>query len=689
MSRPTMIRFVPDEDLPSGVSFADDPAGNDEADDIMERLKTIGKMPKRKTRFTMHSPNRKSLVPGNGDGNDRTSASNLNAGSGKKNWANFKDRWKARNTFLVANQANLKKLPDNIREAFTLPQLIDFRAAFDLFDVDKNGIIDASDYQNVARREGGSVSESEAQQLILDVDYSGTGQIDFEKFLKLTKQVESGQIPNVGFMKLIQDRGVQARERRERIEKQKRATMMQSVRDRALKRAAVVLPAPGSAKRQALGLSNQRLHELQDAFTTFAKTGAQQLSHAGGIELSCGASELRLVSTALGGSLDAEEAGQLIAKISPKSHGRIDFNHFIELASKVQKGHIKSDTFMRKENDRAAAAAAKRQELARMENDKTALLVAQLESKGTRRVQVEEKVEPVYAEVQMREVFEEFDTDGDGSIVPSELQKIAQKLGWQLTHDEARELINAVDINKDGVIDFKEFQLLWKRAKEGRFRAPKGKGGADDYNFMNVVQHKEFVMSQKRRKEYEEAKNKYDQEKKPSDDKVAEVRKAGAQQGQKARFMEELNARDAAVVEAQVGRRAVGTVFQKKSSDGHRATQVGLRPMVMSAEEELLMQRRRYIAVPDKRATMTHQSKSPNLDGKRSLATQGKGDMLSQVRSYYMSEHADDEPDSFNTFYSDKALLKREALKFDPAVLEALDKVLRSVRGSVVCGVVG
>jgi hypothetical protein len=72
MSRPTMIRFVPDEDLPSGVSFADDPAGNDEADDIMERLKTIGKMPKRKTRFTMHSPNRKSLVAGNGDGNDRS-----------------------------------------------------------------------------------------------------------------------------------------------------------------------------------------------------------------------------------------------------------------------------------------------------------------------------------------------------------------------------------------------------------------------------------------------------------------------------------------------------------------------------------------------------------------------------------------------------------------------------------------
>jgi Ca2+-binding EF-hand superfamily protein len=557
-----MIRFVPDDELPDGENSALDDLAEDAAgDDIMERLQHIGKMPKRKTRFTMRSPKKHTMMKGNGVHN-YGSSSNPNPGSGKKNWANFKERWKARNTFLVANQSELQKLPQDLRDGFSLPQLIELRAAFNLFDVDKNGIIDASDYQNVARREGRSLSESEAQHLILDVDYSGTGLIDFEKFLKLTKKVESGQLPNVGFMKLVQDRGVQARERQKRIDQQKRATMMLSVRERALKRAAVELPASGSLKRQALGLTNQRLHELQDAFATFAKTGTQQMTKLGGVELSCGASELRLMSTALGGSLGAEEAEELIATIHPTGDGRIDFNYFIELASKVQKGHIKSDNFMRKEMDRAAAAAAKREELARLEHDKTAQLVAQLESKSRRRVQVEEKAAPVYEEVQVQEVFNEFDEDGDGSIVPSELQKIAQKLGWQLTHIEARQLINEVDINKDGVIDFREFTLLWKRVKEGRFRAPKGK----DYNFMNVVQHKEFVMSQHRKKAFEEAKRKYDAEKKPSEKGEG----GGDEGGQRSRFMQELNARDKVAVKAKDGRRAVGSFYQ--SGTGHRAT---------------------------------------------------------------------------------------------------------------------
>ena len=87
--------------------------------------------------------------------------------------------------------------------------------------------------------------------------------------------------------------------------------------------------------------------------------------------------------------------------------------------------------------------------------------------------------------------------------------------------------------------------------------------------------------------------------------------------GARARFMEEMDRRDEAGVEikASKGRRAVGTLFQKRSTqfagspkkEQQRWVGEGLQQTpvkVMTKEEELLMQRRRYIAVPEKRQTM-------------------------------------------------------------------------------------
>jgi len=57
--------------------------------------------------------------------------------------------------------------------------------------------------------------------------------------------------------------------------------------------------------------------------------------------------------------------------------------------------------------------------------------------------------------------FKRFDTNGDGRIDRSELKKLLQKLDQNTFSDENTEkLMDAVDINKDGMVQFEEF-LAW------------------------------------------------------------------------------------------------------------------------------------------------------------------------------------------------------------------------------------
>jgi len=58
---------------------------------------------------------------------------------------------------------------------------------------------------------------------------------------------------------------------------------------------------------------------------------------------------------------------------------------------------------------------------------------------------------------EMRTAFEAFDRNGDGKISREELMKVLQISGEPLTSREADELMEAIDTNKDNVIDMDEF----------------------------------------------------------------------------------------------------------------------------------------------------------------------------------------------------------------------------------------
>ncbi|GMF01552.1 unnamed protein product [Ambrosiozyma monospora] len=63
-------------------------------------------------------------------------------------------------------------------------------------------------------------------------------------------------------------------------------------------------------------------------------------------------------------------------------------------------------------------------------------------------------------EAEILEAFKVFDSDGDGKISPTELIRVLTTIGERLTEDEARQMVEAADTDRDGQIDIEEFAKI-------------------------------------------------------------------------------------------------------------------------------------------------------------------------------------------------------------------------------------
>lgn len=63
---------------------------------------------------------------------------------------------------------------------------------------------------------------------------------------------------------------------------------------------------------------------------------------------------------------------------------------------------------------------------------------------------------------ELREAFKVFDEDNSGSISRTEVRKIMKKLGQKLSDEELDAMMEEVDTDKDGQIDFNEFKSMMK-----------------------------------------------------------------------------------------------------------------------------------------------------------------------------------------------------------------------------------
>jgi Ca2+-binding EF-hand superfamily protein len=64
---------------------------------------------------------------------------------------------------------------------------------------------------------------------------------------------------------------------------------------------------------------------------------------------------------------------------------------------------------------------------------------------------------------ELREAFKVFDADGSGSISKSEMKKLMKKLGQTLSDAELDAMMDEVDTDKNGEIDFEEFKNMMVR----------------------------------------------------------------------------------------------------------------------------------------------------------------------------------------------------------------------------------
>ncbi|KAL7308702.1 hypothetical protein PS15m_011872 [Mucor circinelloides] len=77
-------------------------------------------------------------------------------------------------------------------DQLTPEQIQEYREAFQLFDKNGDGSVSATELGVVLRSFGMNPTDAELQDMVSDVDADGNGNIDFEEFLNLVKDLKSG-----------------------------------------------------------------------------------------------------------------------------------------------------------------------------------------------------------------------------------------------------------------------------------------------------------------------------------------------------------------------------------------------------------------------------------------------------------------------------------------------------------------
>jgi calmodulin len=89
-----------------------------------------------------------------------------------------------------------------------------------------------------------------------------------------------------------------------------------------------------------------------------------------------------------------------------------------------------------------------------------------------------EEFEDKYVE-ELREAFALFDKDNDGCITSKELHTVMHGLRLQITEQEIADIINNVDVDGSGTVDFNEFLRMMSRSHCHVSRTGSGNKAAD------------------------------------------------------------------------------------------------------------------------------------------------------------------------------------------------------------------
>ncbi|XP_028676067.1 calcium-binding protein LPS1-alpha-like [Erpetoichthys calabaricus] len=304
----------------------------------------------------------------------------------------------------------------------------EFKEAFSLFDRDGDGTITTRELGTVIRSLGQTATDQVLQDMVNEVDVDGKGTIEFKEFLNIMAMrvkgpdIEEEMREAFRILDKDNDGSISETEMRQ-IMKNLGEKLTDEEIDTMLKEADI----------DGDGLVNY--DEFKEAFSMFDKDGDGTIT----------TQELGTIMKSLGQAPTDQELKDMISEVDADGSGSIDFNEFLTMMAKKMKDTDTEEEIREafkvfdKDGDGSISAAELR-------------MADQL---------------PPEQIAEFREAFALFDKDGDGTITSKELGTVMRALGQNPSEAELQDMINEVDADSNGIVDFTEFlTLMVKRIKE-------------------------------------------------------------------------------------------------------------------------------------------------------------------------------------------------------------------------------
>ncbi|CAI5467082.1 unnamed protein product [Closterium sp. Yama58-4] len=212
----------------------------------------------------------------------------------------------------------------------------------------------------------------------------------------------------------------------------------------------------GLAASMADQLSEDQIAEFKEAFSLFDKDGDGSIT----------TKELGTVMRSLGQNPTEAELQDMINEVDADGNGTIDFPEFLNLMARKMKDTDSEEELKEafKVFDKDQNGFISAQELRHVMTNLGEKLTDEEVDEMIREADVDgdgQLSEDQIAE--FKEAFSLFDKDGDGSITTKELGTVMRSLGQNPTEAELQDMINEVDADGNGTIDFPEFLNLMAR----------------------------------------------------------------------------------------------------------------------------------------------------------------------------------------------------------------------------------
>nr|XP_028602731.1 calmodulin-like protein 1 isoform X2 [Podarcis muralis] len=228
-------------------------------------------------------------------------------------------------------------------------------------------------------------------------------------------------------------------------------------------------------------LTEEQLTEYKEAFSLFDKDGDGAIT----------TKELGTVMRSLGHNPTEAELQSMIDQVDANGSGTVDFAEFLSLMAKQSKDSDSEEEIREafrvfdKDGNGYISTAELRHVLTnlgeKLTDEEVDEMIKEADVDGDGRVNYEDSCNPTsvifvrskeeaMAEhlseeqiAEFKEAFLIFDKDGDGAITTKELGTVMRSLGQNPTEAELKEMIDKLDADGNGTVDFPEFLSLMAR----------------------------------------------------------------------------------------------------------------------------------------------------------------------------------------------------------------------------------